>query len=420
VALGSARHANPLLVYRECGLVPLTNYRELHTAQYMVRASGVIDHSAANELHAQFNSASDQTYITRLNRTPNVARRGLAFYDYVGDTLIASGIDLTTIEKQSLTESPPWTLSKPEITTSFSTHTKSTNPNLLISLAKERLDSEYKDFIKVYTDGSKLDNGNVGCAYVIPEQDIQKKFRLNNGVSIFTAEVIAIHEALKFLEAQQQSNRKIAILSDSKSALQALNQPGKNRISIINECNELMHNLLQNNCSVSLCWVPSHSNIYGNELADRAAKLAASMPQVTLDVGLSVSEAYSKLKAACLSKWTQQFKTLAQQKQWVDPNVIQDGIPKLKRHLFPVFHRLRTRATKADYVTCDCTCGTPFNYPHIFDCQHLMQHFNKTKAMLAKEGRVLDYTVLSLKVTNLNVLNSFLREICHSPVGNLI
>ncbi len=68
----------------------------------------------------------------------------------------------------------------------------------------------------------------MGCAFVIPELHIKQKFRLNDNVSIFTAEITAISQALDLLESQPDIATKIVILSDSKSALQALSRPGKN------------------------------------------------------------------------------------------------------------------------------------------------------------------------------------------------
>ncbi len=69
----------------------------------------------------------------------------------------------------------------------------------------------------------------------------------------------------------QHSN--ILICSDSQSALKAISGY-KIQSSVILNCREKLQSLAENN-SVKLVWVPGHSNIQGNEMADSLAKAGA-------------------------------------------------------------------------------------------------------------------------------------------------
>ena len=77
---------------------------------------------------------------------------------------------------------------------------KKDNPEIIKSYALE-----YKDNFKIYTDGSKTETGQVGSAYYIPEIKT-KKIRITDQSSVFTAELIAIKEALKWLLSNKINN----------------------------------------------------------------------------------------------------------------------------------------------------------------------------------------------------------------------
>ena len=420
-ALGMAKHAHPTLVYREVGLLPLSAERELRTAQYVARVASVADHSTARELQPDFNSASDEAFINRQTRTPNVARRGLGVPDYVDTLFREAAVTTSNLDKELPPSLPPWTLARANITVTLSTESKTENPLLLTCLAKENINRNYSDHLKIFTDGSKLDNGKVGCAYVIPEKGIARTFRTNNDVSIFTAEILAIDKALTYLESQVNLNQKSVIFSDSKSSLQALLHPGNSRANIVHSCCEKLSNLLQSGCEVDLCWVPSHCNIYGNDLADRAAKQAANLPTVTVDLGLSLSEMYSKLKIASKDKWKSQFTRLAQEKEWLDPYVVGEGVfPKLKQNLLPIFYRMRTKTIKTDHIPVNCICGCRLKFDHVFQCGNLRMHLPKTLSLLQLKGLPLSHSFFSTTDIDLRLIEVFIKELIASPVGYFI
>ena len=74
-------------------------------------------------------------------------------------------------------------------------------PHLIKSEGDILIDTEYQNFLKLYTDGSKDPQNNTnGCAFVIPELKVSKGFMLQSHMSIFMCELIAIFLALNWIQ----------------------------------------------------------------------------------------------------------------------------------------------------------------------------------------------------------------------------
>jgi len=50
-------------------------------------------------------------------------------------------------------------------------------------------------------------------------------------------------------------------------------------------------------------WLPSHIGIKGNELADRLAGAATVRPDIDINIGLELSEAYNLVDSYIVRKW---------------------------------------------------------------------------------------------------------------------
>ena len=94
----------------------------------------------------------------------------------------------------------------------------------------------------------------MGCALVFPDLKITRRYKLPAGISIFTAELYAIYMACTIIvnDLPNQS-LAVAILSDSKSALQAPAAGGtRNRGDLQAEILFLAHQLILKGSDVFL------------------------------------------------------------------------------------------------------------------------------------------------------------------------
>ena len=125
--------------------------------------------------------------------------------------------------------------------------------------------SKYKHHLSIYTDGPKQDE-KVACSIISP--NFTDYIRLPDNSSFFTAEAKAIDIALYHII--DQSEKQFIIYSDSLSVLKSLKD--------LHHRNPLIQQILKKYYYLSVskdiifCWLPSHNNIRGNELADLEAK----------------------------------------------------------------------------------------------------------------------------------------------------
>jgi len=154
--------------------------------------------------------------------------------------------------------------------------------------------------LRIFTDGSRHDNV-VGAAFVaIDSHDdcTVKKFKLHPTCSVYQAELLAIDGALHWLLHLHSLNKlthiqHIFIFSDSHSSLMELsNSYSHNPLAV-----RIFHSLLSIRSSkfqINFAWVRAHINIPGNEMADIAAKSAASLHRSPDYIHTPIS--YIKLK----------------------------------------------------------------------------------------------------------------------------
>ena len=80
-------------------------------------------------------------------------------------------------------------------------------------------------------------------------------------------------KALKALSSGTY-NCNCVIYTDSRSALQALESLAPCQLA--NSIKQQVSDLTRNGNNITVCWVPGHAGISGNELADHKAKAAVS------------------------------------------------------------------------------------------------------------------------------------------------
>ena len=115
-------------------------------------------------------------------------------------------------------------------------------------------------------------------------------------------------------QAKQNINstvKNIWIFTDNQAVIKRI---CKNSKSSCQEISYKLHQeaelLLSQNIQLHICWVPGHVDIYGNEQADKAAKLAAAATEFndnvidcSNEIGISFSYLKSQVKKSLLQSW---------------------------------------------------------------------------------------------------------------------
>lgn len=127
----------------------------------------------------------------------------------------------------------------------------------------------------IYTDGSKKGEGkSTGSAVVIEGEEERYIWSIDNDCTIFTAEVIALWQALRIVK-QRRETRDVIIWTDSESSIKALENNNINAYENIYvlQIKKMYHELTKVK-KIVFAWVPAHIRVTGNERADQLAKEA--------------------------------------------------------------------------------------------------------------------------------------------------
>lgn len=353
------------MVYQTAGWLPLKRECEVLSAKSVVR------------LALTRNSMSDKLVPEPLGERANDRKTELRSMRVLGtrtETLLShtsSLLDEANVvigPRQAAVESPPlpsWHWERPLVIPSLAPDAKKeTDVHYLAMLAREKL-NEMPAHLPVYTDGSVSADGKVGCAFVVPSLGVRKSFQLNEGVSIFSAELYAIFQACVWLDGMPNPPCGAVILSDSKSVLTALAGGGTaNRGDIQKEVLALSHQLITKGCDLRMMWLPSHCGIRGNEEADVAAKHGATAG-LQVSLALSVRESKAKVKAAGRQRWESYLDQRCAQNGWLRLPRGQSHLPRLPRRQQTILHKIRTVCATYLLHPQTCECGENLTLHHI-------------------------------------------------------
>ena len=155
--------------------------------------------------------------------------------------------------------------------------------------------------------------------------------------------------------------------TDSKSSLQTLAYGTKNRGEMQTEINFLAYQIMTNGTDFSLMWLPSHTGIRGNEMADKAAKAAAMSTMLMTDIRLSCQEAKQLLANLKREEREQTLSKTCEERGWIHLPYNRKG------HHFPLpprpmslLRRLRTDHSRIYWDKLVCQCGKTGHLTHMF------------------------------------------------------
>jgi ribonuclease HI len=137
--------------------------------------------------------------------------------------------------------------------------------------------------VKIYTDGSKHQDGRTGSAFYSQDLNIGICKRPPNTYSVFSAEAMAMYSALRYV-LTENVNRAVLVCTDSQSLLKTLTNPKSvdSNNFIITDILNTLQELKDNGLTIHLVWVPSHIGLHGNEKADKLALLSSQSDQIAL------------------------------------------------------------------------------------------------------------------------------------------
>lgn len=179
----------------------------------------------------------------------------------------------------------------------------------------------------LFTDGSRLETGNLRCSVVWRAPDGSwktQKTHLGKNKETFDAELFAIAEALKLVNRKVIGNHAthlVRIFADSTAALKRIQEdnPGPGQWTT-RTIIKIERTLMRAGWHIEYHWVPGHSKAEGNEKAARAAKDAAQNPRTQGIAPLQSRERFTLM--AHLHRVTKEKKT-SETKLWLK-NTIKD------------------------------------------------------------------------------------------------
>lgn len=274
-------------------------------------------------------------------------------------------INTSSILTEIYPHQPPWRIDKLRICTHMYSIKKNQYPHTVIKdIFTDHLNN-HGNQLHIYTDGSKTNEG-VGYAYQTPNHS--QKCRIPTEASIYTAELLAIRDAIEYATSIQQNYNSIVIFTDSRSAIEGLTNPFSKHPII----QTIQSSIILSNRVFTLCWVPSHVGITGNDEVDELARDSIRL-QIT-PLGLPRSDIKNFVKLKVRNAWRSSWNSL-------DRNKLREILPEVPikynddhpRHWGVKLNRLKighTRLThefllKRDEMPYCDDCIVPLSIKHL-------------------------------------------------------
>jgi len=309
---GAFRSSPIASLYVEAGEMSLEHRRAKLTLQHYSRLGRLADSPTYNTVH-------DRRMVPIYERRQNTPRPfGIRALELMG----VYDIQIRNCSPYLVPGEPPWNIPDDIVCNHLCKYRKSQHGAFLRHVSLEHITEDHSDSIHVYTDGSKC-SGGVGYGVFSFNLDISKRIPLT--ASIFTAELLAIDEALENI--YNDRNRSFTILTDSRSTLEAVQTPSDH--PIISRIQDWLIMIARRHKTVKLCWIPSHVGLAGNEEADKLAKAGTENEHIE-DILLPHKDCYPDIRKAIMNKWQTQWSETNDNKLRNIRDTI-DGWPLLSR-----------------------------------------------------------------------------------------
>lgn len=255
-----------------------------------------------------------------------------------------------------------WNASIPTIDWQMKESIRAGDSKEKVAAAFGELKEKFSNFLHAYTDGSVTDR-HVGVGILVGTRGTAT--RLPEQCSIFSAEAFAIKEAIS---ACENEHKPTVIFSDSASVLAAI-ESGYSTHPWIQKI-ELAITLRR----ITLCWIPGHTGIYGNEEADRLAKSAVDLDISPVPVPARDARLWAKNQI--LISWEKQWRSQRDNHLRRIKASILPGIDQMEQADQMVLTRLRIGHTRITHqgifsntkLQCD-VCNKQLTVEHIIiDC----------------------------------------------------
>ena len=272
---------------------------------------------------------------------------------------------------------------------------KTSNPTILRLSALETIYSYPSSAIHAYTDGSAFKGTTFAGFGVYLKFPDGTSFDFSDACgrtcSNYEAEIKAIRTAIELahqsFDLNEHAPNDLIIFTDSKSALQAMENMQSNTNNEMINLIKASHNLLSSyDVQITMQWIPGHTSIPGNEHADKLAKEGASKEQTDKPCDNNTVKQILKnnFKEKWLISWAtgQTGRIMYQEMNKPNPH---DSINTLSRKEQCTIFQLRTGHNKLNahlnrinpQIAPVCRgCGYPYEtVSHVlFDCERMKNH----------------------------------------------
>jgi len=302
---------------------------------------------------------------------------------------------------------------------------KTTSPNPDKTTRPQQLHDEWlhalpAQTIVIYTDGSKLENGAVGCGWAIYHCRNQQLHLLEDGrcnlgsrAKVYDVELHAVQEAVTAVLTTTTPRTSVFVCIDNQAAADSL-QFNESNHEYARRALEVIDNLQRLGWHVSTVWCPSHCGIRGNERADTLAKAGASS---TIPCRFALSTKawlFAQARMSFLKRWKQELPLSNPSFKFPDHLHGVDWADT--RAMWRVFCNRSPTDSPPNIPADPCPCGLDLNTSHhlLRDCPLLVAE--RTKLLQSTTGDIHTTSYITAPQNTL-AIRCFLRAtgLGHTP-----